>query len=88
MLAICHERGDDWANAVQARILHVQDIHAADAVYHRVCSINFPTMKQVPVIHDHGGNSSKKMKLCLPPEKQKVDAFIEVAQFLKENDDE
>ena len=34
ILAICHERGDDWAKAVQARILHVHDLHAADAVYH------------------------------------------------------
>ena len=62
-LAICHERGDDWANAVQARILHVHNLHAADAVYHRVCSVNFRTMKQVPVIHDHKGNTSKKLKV-------------------------
>ena len=62
-LAICHERGDDWANAVQARILHVYNLHAADAVYQRVCSDNFHTMKQVPVIHDHKGNTSKKLKV-------------------------
>ena len=87
ILAICHERGDDWANAVQARILHVHNLHAADAVYHRVCSVNFCTMKQVPVIHDHKGNTSKKLKVGRPPEKQQVDAFLEVARFLKENDD-
>ena len=63
ILAICHERGDDWAKAVQARILHVHDLHAADAVYHRVCSVNFRTMKQVPVIHDYESNTSKKLKL-------------------------
>ena len=34
ILAVCRERGDDWANAVQVRILHVHDLHAADAVYH------------------------------------------------------
>ena len=88
ILAICHERGDDWAKAVQARILHVHDLHAADAVYHRVCSVNFRTMKQVPVIHDYESNTSKKLKLGRPPEKQQADAFIEVAQFLEENDDE
>ena len=87
-LAICHERGDDWANAVQARILYVHNLHAVDAVYHRVCSVNFRTMKQVPVIHDHNGNTSKKLKVGRPPEKQQVDAFLEVARFLKENDDE
>ena len=36
ILAVCRKRGNDWANAVQARILHVQDLHAADAVYHSV----------------------------------------------------
>ena len=35
ILEVCHERGDEWGNAVQARILHVSDLHAADAVYHR-----------------------------------------------------
>ena len=88
ILAICHERGDDWENAVQARILHAHDLHAADAVYHQVCSVNFRIMKQVPIIHDHEGNTFKKLKLGQPPEKQQVDAFLEVAQFLEENDDE
>ena len=40
ILALCQERGDDWA-----RILHIHDMHAADAVYHRVCSANFHAMK-------------------------------------------
>ena len=40
--------GDEWANDVQARILHVHDLHAADAVYHKPCSVNFRTMKQIP----------------------------------------
>ena len=60
VLAVCQERGDDWANAVQVRILHVHDLHAADAVYHRVCSANFRTMKQIPAIHEHEDSSSKK----------------------------
>ena len=40
ILAVCRERGDARAGAVQARMLHVHDLHAADAVYHRVCSSN------------------------------------------------
>ena len=60
VLAVCQERGDDWANAVQARIFNVHDLHAADAVYHRVCSANFRTMKQIPAIHEHEDSSSKK----------------------------
>ena len=48
ILGVCQERGDEWANDVQARILHVHDLHAADAVYHKACSVNFRTMKQIP----------------------------------------
>ena len=59
----CVKKGDDWANAVQARILHVHDLHAADIVYHRVCSANFCTMKQIPAIHEHEDSSSKKIKV-------------------------
>ena len=87
-MAVCQERGDDWANAVQARILHVHDLHAADAVYHRVCSANSRTMKQIPAIHEQEDSSLKKVKVGRPPEKQRTDAFLEVARFLEENDDE
>ena len=81
ILAVCRERGDDWANAVQARILHVHDLHAADAVYHRVCSVNFRTMKQIPAVYEH---EVKKVKLGRPQQEQQVDAFLEVAKFLGE----
>ena len=37
ILAMCHERGGIWADAVQARLLHVHDLHSADAVYHGGC---------------------------------------------------
>ena len=63
-------RGDDWA----------------DAVYHRVCSANFRTMKQIPAIHEHEDSSLKKLKVGRRPEKQRADAFLEVARFLEEND--
>ena len=39
------------ADAVQARILHVHDLHKADTVYHRVCSVNVHTMKQQAAFH-------------------------------------
>lgn len=41
LLAICCERADVWSDAVKARILHVHDLHAADAVYHHTCSLTF-----------------------------------------------
>ena len=53
ILAVCQERSNDSANAVQARLLCVHDLHAADVVYHKVCSVNFCTRKQIPVEHEH-----------------------------------
>lgn len=90
ILAVCRERGDDWADTVQARILHVHDLHAADAVYHRSCSTNFRTKKQMPAAHasECQEQPMKKLKLGRPPEKERSDAFLEVARFLEENDDE
>ena len=85
ILGVCEERGDVWASAVQARILHVHDLHAADAVYHRVCSVNFRTKKRLPASYEHAANSSKRMKLGRPEEKERT---AEVARFLEENDDE
>ena len=43
-------------------ILHVHDLHAADAVYHRICSANFRTMNQIPAIHEHIHSSLKKVR--------------------------
>jgi hypothetical protein len=87
ILAICHERGDTWADAVQARILHINDVHAADAVYHKVCSVNFCTNKQVPACAIHE-SSSKRAKLGRPQDRERTQAFLKVASFLEENDNE
>ena len=43
LLGTCDERGDDWAEVVHARVLHVHDLPAADVIYHHVCSTNFRT---------------------------------------------
>ena len=48
IMATCRERADDWSDKVKARILHVHDLHAADAVYHQTCSVNFRTKNQMP----------------------------------------
>ena len=43
ILKICQEQADSWSDVVKARILHVHDLHAADAIYHQTCSVNFRT---------------------------------------------
>lgn len=60
ILAVYSERGDAWALDVQARLLNVHDLHA---VYHRVCSVNFRTKKQIPAVHKHEMNTSKRAKV-------------------------
>lgn len=88
VLISCDERGDAWAATVKARVLHVHDLHAADAVYHQVCSINFRTKKQMPADHQTSETGAKKPKLGRPQEKERLKAFLEVVNFLEENDDE
>ena len=45
---VCETRSDIWSQTVKARIEYVQDLFAADAVYHPQCSINFRTGRQIP----------------------------------------
>ena len=49
LLTTCYERADSLSDTVKARILHVHDLHAADAVYHQTCSVNFRPGKQMPM---------------------------------------
>lgn len=88
LLNLCQERNDAWAHSVMARILSVHDLHAADAVYHKSCDINFRTMKKIPTAHSSDKLGSKKLKLGRPKESERARAFLEVAKYLEENDDE
>ena len=84
LLAICHERADVWLDAVKARILHVHDLKAADAVYHHICSVNFRTNKQIPIVHNFMMNTekSKKPKLGRSRDDEKTAAFLQVTMKL------
>ena len=56
---------------MQARILHVHDLHAADAVYYSVqCQFSYDEADTS--IHEHEDSSSKKINVGRPPEKQKT----------------
>ena len=82
----CVERNDAWSETVKARVDFVQDLHAADAVYHNICSINFRTGKQIP--HQFLTVPSKRPKYGRPADDTRNDAFIKVAEYLKANDEE
>ena len=49
LLQACSERNDDWSHPVRGRIESVNDLRAADAVYHRTCYTNFVTNREVPL---------------------------------------
>ena len=88
ILAVCRQRGDSWGATVQARTLPAHDLHAADAVYHHICSNNFQTNKQIPAAHQTETSCVKKLKLGRPELQERTDAFLEVVSYLEENDDE
>ena len=49
IMSICKERNDDWSQKVMARLnIAPADLHAADAIYHQRCSVNFRTGKLIP----------------------------------------
>lgn len=91
----CSKRSDSWSDIVKGRIEFVQDLFAADAVYHQTCSTHFRTGKSVPnvirkrlsstVLDDEAQHVRKRGR---PIEEEKEQAFLEVAQYLKDNDDE
>ena len=82
----CKVRNDEWAETVQGRLEFAQDLHAADAVYHQACSVNFRTGKQIP--KKHGNDTDSKRAKGRPMDTVKSKAFLKVTEFLVENDEE
>ena len=76
------------AHSVLARISSAHDLHAANAIYHKACDINFRTMRQIPTGFRKENLCTKKVKLGRPEELVRTEVFLEVAKFLEENDDE
>ena len=75
-------------NIVTGTNVSPHDLHAADAIYHKACDINFRTMRQIPTGFRKEKLCTKKVKLGRPEELDRTEAFLEVEKFLEENDDE
>ena len=99
LLEHCSIRRDDWADGVRAILLAVHHLPAADAVYHHQCSTHFRTGQRVPLMfmQNEDGAPQKRQTVGRPMKsnetgrrtnKEQADAFLKVAHFLKENDDE
>lgn len=78
---------DEWADIIQRRLnLAPTDLHAADAIYHQTCSVNFRTGKQLPVSKKE--NKNKRTAPGRPKEDQSVQVFTEVITFLEHRHNE
>ena len=87
---ICAQRNDSWSNAVMARIEYSQDLHASESVYHRKCSTNFRTFKQIlatyrDVKEEDTSNPNKRGR---PSDSRRESAFLRVTHYLESNDEE
>ena len=87
ILNVCCERGDAWADSVRGRIEFAQDLHAADAIYHQACSVNFRTGLQIPSAYVNPGQA-KRPRSGRPSDVRKDEAFNQVIEFLRQNDEE
>jgi hypothetical protein len=83
---LCDTRKDTWSDTVKGRINSVNDLFAADAVYHQVCSVNFRTNKSIP--RQFTSEHPSQAKLGRPRDTSQVEAFLKVTEYLLENDDE
>ena len=85
ILKFCEERKDQWTVDVKGHIAFVNDLHSEDAVYHQACTANFRTGKGIPQLFDDSTQSKPKSR---PSDVKRESAFLFVANYLKENDDE
>ena len=75
-----------------ARIEYSQDLHASDTVYHRKCSTNFRTFNQIPATYMYRDvkeeDNVNPSKCGRPSDTGRERAFLQIAQYLEDNDEE
>ena len=87
ILTVCDSRGDEWADVIRGRLEYVAgDLHAADAVYHQTCNVNFRTGKQIPKAFSQGSSSKESRER--PVDDELEAAFLEVVTYLTDNENE
>ena len=88
ILTACLSRKDAWSDEVYGRIQMVNDLHAADAVYHQACSVAFRTNKSRPSrnadAYETPPNPNKRGR---PSSTVTDEAFLATVKYLEENDD-
>ena len=85
---ICKLRNDPWAEVIHARLQVASDLPAVDAVYHQICSINFRTFKDIPMMHNSEQTKKCKFSPGRPVNNEAETAFINSIEYLKQNEEE
>ena len=85
---VCEGRKDEWGYQVLARLEFAQDLHAADAIYHQTCNVNFRTARQLPSSKQTVPEATVKSPRGRPENLEQNAAFLSVMQFFEENDNE
>ena len=71
---------------VQSRIEYVQDLVAVNERYHKLCSANFRTGRNLPAIFRQQVECSKS-SLGWRIDTSNAEAFLNLVEYLQENDD-
>ena len=88
----CRNRNDEWGITVLGRLNAItSDLHAADSVYHNICSVNFRTGKNLPIrflTEDYCNDRkpAKRTRLGRPADDIRLEAFFDAAQQFEESD--
>ncbi|KAK3097968.1 hypothetical protein FSP39_014885 [Pinctada imbricata] len=85
IIDICLERQDEWSDTVYGRIQSVNDLHAADAIYHQTCSVNFRTKKNVPSAFS---TPSKEIKKGRRVDAKVQQAFEDIFIYLEDHEND
>ena len=81
----CKVRQDELAFKVNGKIEFFEsDLHAADVVYHRSCSVNFRTGRQIPVQY----SGKEKNKSGRPENVNQRNAFLLTCNYFENNDEQ
>lgn len=85
----CEQRKDNWSETVLGRLEYLRDLHAADAVYHQSCSVNFRTGKQIPKEFqvNEAGIEPKRARLGRPVDDVRTGAFLKTVKYLQDNEE-
>ena len=87
VIEVCDKRNDALAISVKGGIRFTTDLHAADAVYHTACDLNFRTGKNLPKSYSENDNlASPGLRRLVVSDRENV--FQQMIVYLRANDEE